>query len=101
MAGELLSLRDELLRLRRHALNVEHTGEDEVALVDPARRSAARNLVDYLAVPDNRPIPRRLRRRTGGRSRLNHVIRCRRHSAGHSREIIAADLRAPLHPGSR
>jgi len=50
MPGELLSLRDELLRLRRHALNVEHIGEDEIALVDPARRAAARNLVDYLAL---------------------------------------------------
>src|SRR3974390_2036070 len=54
MAGssfdELVSLRDELLALQHHALDVEQIGEDEIALCDPSRRSAARNLVDYLAL---------------------------------------------------
>src|SRR5262245_38392076 len=47
---ELVSLRDQLLGLQRHALALERIGEDEVSLVDPARRAAARNLVDYLAL---------------------------------------------------
>ena len=45
-----ISLRDQLLALRQHAFDVEKTGEDEVALAHPSRRSAARNLIDYLAV---------------------------------------------------
>src|SRR5262245_26336555 len=47
---QLAALREQLLALRQHALDVERFGEDEIALVHPSRRSAARNLVDYLAL---------------------------------------------------
>jgi pyruvate kinase len=47
---ELAALYDELTALQGHALAVEQIGEDEIALCDPARRAAARNLVDYLAL---------------------------------------------------
>src|SRR5215813_6793717 len=47
---ELAALCDELTALQEHALAVERIGEDEIALVDPARRAAARNLVDYLSL---------------------------------------------------
>src|SRR5215471_6392246 len=47
---QLASLREQLLALRQHALDVERFGEDEVALAHPSRRAAARNLVDYLAL---------------------------------------------------
>src|SRR5262245_37389662 len=50
MSQELVSLREKLLNLQQHALAVERLGEDEISLVDPSRRSAARNLVDYLAL---------------------------------------------------
>jgi pyruvate kinase len=43
-------LRSLLLDLRRAVLTLEEIGEDELALVHPARRVAARNLIDYLAV---------------------------------------------------
>ena len=46
----LRRIRRRMLALREAALAVEHVGEDEVALVHPNRRVAARNLVDYLAV---------------------------------------------------
>jgi pyruvate kinase len=49
-SSELVILRDRLLRLRQHALDIEQIGEDEIALVDPARRSAARNLIDFIAL---------------------------------------------------
>src|SRR5262245_25402157 len=49
-SDQLAALCDELSALREHALAVEQIGEDEIALVDPARRAAARNLVDYLAL---------------------------------------------------
>jgi pyruvate kinase len=48
--SELTARREELLRIRQHALDIEAVGEDEIALVDPSRRVAARNLVDYLAL---------------------------------------------------
>jgi pyruvate kinase len=44
------ALREQVLALREHVLAVERLGEDEVALTHPSRRSAARNLVDYLAL---------------------------------------------------
>src|SRR5262245_43112328 len=50
MSQELVSLREKLLNLQQHALAVERIGEDEISLVDPSRRSAARNLIDYLAL---------------------------------------------------
>ena len=50
MHDEFCDLRDQLLALQQHAFDVERIGEDEVALADPSRRSAARNLVDYLAL---------------------------------------------------
>jgi pyruvate kinase len=46
----LAEVRDRLIDVMHHALDVERTGEDEIALVHPARRPAARNLVDYLAL---------------------------------------------------
>jgi pyruvate kinase len=46
----LASLRARLLELRRSALAVERTAEDELALVHADRRVGARNLVDYLAL---------------------------------------------------
>jgi pyruvate kinase len=46
----LSALRERLLALQRHALETERHGEDEISLVHPSRRAAARNLVDYLAV---------------------------------------------------
>jgi pyruvate kinase len=49
-SGELTALREQLLMLRQHALDIERFGEDEIALVDPSRRSAARNLVDFIAL---------------------------------------------------
>jgi pyruvate kinase len=48
--NELVALWDELTALQGHALGVERISEDEIALCDPARRAAARNLVDYLAL---------------------------------------------------
>ena len=50
MHDEFCDLRDQLLALQQHAFDVERIGEDEVALAHPSRRSAARNLVDYLAL---------------------------------------------------
>ena len=50
MLEEFCDMRDELLALQQHALDVERTGEDEVALVHPSRRAAARNLIDCLAL---------------------------------------------------
>src|SRR5262245_28903770 len=47
---ELIALCDELRSLQQHALAVEGAGEDEISLVAPSRRSAARNLIDYLAL---------------------------------------------------
>jgi pyruvate kinase len=47
---QLAALREQVLGLRDHILAVERFGEDEVALTHPSRRSAARNLVDYLAL---------------------------------------------------
>jgi pyruvate kinase len=47
---QFISLREQLLALQQHAFDVEKSGEDEIALAHPLRRSAARNLVDYLAV---------------------------------------------------
>ena len=49
-SNQLSALREEVLALREHVLAVERFGEDEVALTHPSRRSAARNLVDYLAL---------------------------------------------------
>ena len=49
-SSNLSALREQLLALRQRALDVERIGEDEIALVHPSRRSAARNLVDYLAL---------------------------------------------------
>src|SRR6516164_7596538 len=49
-SDRLTALREQVLALREHALAVERFGEDEVALTHPSRRSAARNLVDYLAL---------------------------------------------------
>ena len=49
-SSQLIALREQLLALRQHALDVERIGEDEIALTDPSRRVAARNLVDYLAL---------------------------------------------------
>jgi pyruvate kinase len=47
---QLTALREQLLSLRQHALDVERFAEDEIALAHPSHRSAARNLVDYLAL---------------------------------------------------
>ena len=46
----LASLRERLLSLRDTALAVEQIAEDEIALVHPDRKVAARNLVTYLAL---------------------------------------------------
>jgi pyruvate kinase len=43
-------LREQLLALRDHALEVERCGGDELALVHAARRPAAKNLIHYLAL---------------------------------------------------
>ena len=47
---EFRDIRDQLLALQQHAFDVKQLGEDEVALVPPPRRPAARNLIDYLAL---------------------------------------------------
>jgi len=46
----IVSLRKRVLALRQRALDLEARGEDEIALVHPERKVAARNLIDYLAV---------------------------------------------------
>src|SRR5262249_19846625 len=46
----LRSIRERVLALRQKALDLERFGEDEIALVHPDRRIAARNLIDYLAL---------------------------------------------------
>ena len=49
-SNQLNALREQVLALRDHLLAVERFGEDEVAQTHPSRQSAARNLVDYLAL---------------------------------------------------
>jgi pyruvate kinase len=49
-SNELTALKEQVRALREHVRAVERFGEDEVALAHPSRRSAARNLVDYLAL---------------------------------------------------
>jgi pyruvate kinase len=49
-SNDVTALREQLLAVRRHVLEVEGIGEDEIALTHPARRTAARNLIDYLAL---------------------------------------------------
>src|SRR5262249_3502178 len=58
----LVSLRERLHAIRQAALAVERTAEDEIALVDINRRTATRNLVDYLALrqQDIRDLQREL-----------------------------------------
>lgn len=64
LTDEYNALREQLLALQRHALEIEEWGEDEAALAHPLRRSAARNLIHYLALrqQDIRALQRALQR---------------------------------------